>query len=165
MRVQPPIDAAERTRRRYTSASTLGDVLSVLLDQIADSTPFERAVAVAGFDRDLLGVGRGVPHHEVEAFADALARQRAPSSMEAGIDMEESPLAALVSMRSPVLVPAVAPNDDFVAVVAVEAAHEHPALARVPEALRIAAPWVFSAAEIHGLRARVGSMESQRQRA
>jgi len=158
-----PLDAAERTRRRYTSASSLNEVLSALLEQIADATPFERAVAVAGFHRDLVGLGRGVPPDEVQAFARGLVRQRANALAEMGED--ESPLAAIQSMRSPLLVPAPSPNEDFAAVVVVEAAPEHPALAQVGEALRTATPFLFTAAEIHSLRARIGAAEVHRQRA
>jgi len=162
MRAQS-LDAGER--RRYTSASTLGDVLSALLEEIAHATPFERAVAVAGFGRDLLSVGRGVPADEVDAFARALVRQRFNPPAETVIEADESPLAALASMRTPVLVPATAPDDDLVAVVVVEASPEHPALATIPEVLRTASPFVFTAAELYGLRARAAVLESQRRRA
>jgi signal transduction histidine kinase len=158
-------DAAERTRRRFTSASTLGEVLAAVLDQIADATPFDRAVAVAGLGRDLLGVGRGVPATEVDAFVRALVRQRFSSHGDVGTEAEESPLAALTSMRSPVLVPAVAPNEDLVTVLVVEATPEHPAFSHVHEALRTASPFLFAAAELYALRARTAALESQRQRA
>jgi signal transduction histidine kinase len=160
------VDAMERVRQRYAAASSLTDTLTALLEEVADTTPFERSVAAAGFDRHLVGAGVGVAGEEIAAFARAMARNSSQSVADGrGMEgHEESPLTALGSFRSPVLVPAVTPSEDFVAVVAVEAQPHHPALAKVREALRIGTPFIFRSAELHALRARVAGLDSQRRR-
>ena len=149
---------AQRGRRRDAPTADLHEVLTRLLDEIVDATPFERVVVVAGWDGDLVGVGRGVSQPEVDAFTRELSRWHDAGGGETAPGVEASPLAVLASLASPVLVPAPSPSERFSAVVAVEGGPEHPALARISEILRRAAPDVTDVAEAHALAARIATI-------
>jgi len=166
-----PFQEAERASRRPSPEGDLGATLSRLVAEIADTTPFERLVVVAGFHDDLLGAGRGVPQNEVAAFARLLGRQLAATDPgDADAQAEEPPLTALASMRAPVLVHASAANDtandraddDLTIVAVVEPDSEGSTLGRVSDVLRSAKPALVLAAELHALRARLSATESLR---
>jgi signal transduction histidine kinase len=165
-----PFQGAERALRRPSIEGDFGGALSRLVSEIAATTPFERVVVVAGF-HDLHGAGRGVAQSEIAAFARALGRRIADAdASDADAREEDPPLAALASMRSPVLLHAPVGNDTsrerasegLTLVAVVETDSGHPALRRVSDALRSATPTLVLAAELHALRTRLAETESLR---
>jgi signal transduction histidine kinase len=166
MRGRPSQDA-EVGPRHPSTAGDLGAVLSRVVADIADTTPLERMVVVAGIRGDLLGVGRGVPHDQIAAFTHAL--ERMTTAADSGESLEEPPLVALASMRSPVLVRAHHGNaperrrhEGLTIVAVVETSSQSTSLTRVSDVLRSATPALALAAQLDALRTRLSAAESLR---
>lgn len=152
-----------RPPARYAQASSLEELLGVVLQEILSKTPFQRVVLAAGCDQHVRAVGEGVPPGETNAFAEALAFGSRPSGSSLVVGAEPVPdaaLEALAAMESIALVPAVSAANGFIAVAAVDAPSRHPDLAEVRRVMRSAGPALSTAAELLAMAVKVGEMES-----
>ena len=162
----PAVDEARHIQQRYALEFSLDALLDMVLEDVAERVPFERLVAVAGFDGRVYGRGLGVSRDDVDRFVSEYARLGGDGRDRGLTDLEDvSPLDALASWRSRVFVPASSTGAGFVTGVAVESDQGHPRLSEVRGILDLAAPFLSRAAEIRSLRLKVSDMEAHRLRA
>jgi PAS domain S-box-containing protein len=151
--------------RPYLLATTLREVLDVLLDDVRGRTCFERLVVVATFEGHARGAGAGVPDDEVARFATAFARAHvARASAPRDLSGPGGPVAELSSLASPTTV-TLEGREALDAAVVVDSPPGHPDLEAIREALGLAVPFLAKSAETEDLRRCVRNLESRQQRA
>jgi PAS domain S-box-containing protein len=160
----PPHRVPEAVRP-YLLATTLREVLGVLLDDVRGRTSFERLVVVATFEGHARGAGVGIPDDEVARFATAFARTHvARASAPRDLSGPGGPVAELSSLASPTTV-TLEGRDALDAAVVVDSPPGHPDLEAIRDALGLAVPFLAKSAEAEDLRRRVRNVESRQRRA